>query len=510
MTKREALTRINFGARVAEEEADQLGRYFVETDTWRRLFAGDIDVIYGAKGSGKSALYALLVQRKDELFDSRVVLIPAENPRGTTAFKDLVADPPTSENEFNGLWKLFFASLIGKAFDDYGIDVPAARTLRAILAREGLIPADWNLRKVLRRVVDYVRPALRPQALSAGVQLDPNSGLPTGFEGRITFREPASPADATGFRSVDRLLELADDALQETGFSVWLLQDRLDVAFAENSPLEENALRALFRVYLDMAGLRNIKLKIFLRSDIWRRITQSGFREASHITRHVVITWDRATLLNLVVSRCVQNEAIREFYAVDSSTVLGTAAEQSKLFSRMCPDQVDVGPNKSQTFDWVLGRTTDGTKETAPREVIHFFNSLRVAQVRRLEIGEPEPEGEALFARAAFKEALHEVSHVRLEQTLYAEYPSLKPVLERLRGEKTKQTVQTLAVVWGVPAEVAQATAEQLSDAGFFEPRGPKTQPEYWVPFLYRDALDLVQGTAEADVSLNITEQRAP
>jgi ABC-type uncharacterized transport system YnjBCD ATPase subunit len=65
--KYEILRSISFGQRVAEEEADLLETYFVETDQWTRLFRGDIDVVYGPKGSGKSALYSLLIAKSGEL-----------------------------------------------------------------------------------------------------------------------------------------------------------------------------------------------------------------------------------------------------------------------------------------------------------------------------------------------------------------------------------------------------------------------------------------------------------
>jgi hypothetical protein len=53
MTKQEVLANTDFGHRVAEDEIDALAGYFVETDNWKRLIAGDIDVVYGPKGSGK-------------------------------------------------------------------------------------------------------------------------------------------------------------------------------------------------------------------------------------------------------------------------------------------------------------------------------------------------------------------------------------------------------------------------------------------------------------------------
>src|ERR1700736_850214 len=102
MDKLITLRSITFGHRVAEEEND-LATYFVETDHWQRLYRGDIDVVYGPKGAGKSALYSLLLSKSTELFDRNILIVAGENPRGATAFRDLVTDPPASEREFVGL-----------------------------------------------------------------------------------------------------------------------------------------------------------------------------------------------------------------------------------------------------------------------------------------------------------------------------------------------------------------------------------------------------------------------
>jgi hypothetical protein len=497
MDKHAILRSTTFGQRVAEEETDVLSTYFVETDHWQRLYRGDIDVIYGPKGSGKSALYSLVFSRSAELFDRNTLLVAGENPRGATAFRDLATDPPASEREFVGLWKLYVASLLHSALAEYGIRNDSSTQLEEALAREGLVKGALSLAGLLRSVVDYARRALRPQALEGRVEIDPVTQLPRGFNGKIIFSEPGRQTTDPELKSVDRLLDLANAALSEAKFHVWVLLDRLDVAFAEDAELESNALRALFRVYLDLLALANVKLKIFLRTDIWTRITTQGLREASHITRHVTISWNRSSLLNLVVRRALHNNSIRDGYGVGEGLSRQSVEEQEKFFFRLCPDQVDVGPNKPNTVDWLLTRTRDGTRSNTPRELIHFLNSLREVQVKRFEIGEAEPEGEHLFARPSFKDALPEVSKVRLEQTLYAEYPGQKEWIAKLRGAKTLQTPDTLASIWGVSSENAAARANELATIGFFEARGTRQTPEYWVPFLYRDALDLVQGAAE-------------
>ena len=49
------LEEISFGSQVAENEAETLSSYFVETLPWKKLYRGEVDVVFGSKGAGKSA-----------------------------------------------------------------------------------------------------------------------------------------------------------------------------------------------------------------------------------------------------------------------------------------------------------------------------------------------------------------------------------------------------------------------------------------------------------------------
>jgi hypothetical protein len=283
--------------------------------------------------------------------------------------------------------------------------------------------------------------------------------------------------------------------MAELHFSVWITLDRLDVAFARDQDLERNALRALFAAYLDMKKLKNISLKIFLRSDIWHRVTEGRFAEGSHITEET-IEWDPQGLRQLMLRRILKSQPIAEYYGVDPAEVFQSVEKQEELLGRMFPDQIDAGKNP-RTFLWMLTRTQDGTGKPAPRELIHLLTSARDTQLRRLELGHDPPPGSTLFERTVFKEALQEVSEVRLVKTFYAEYPDLKEYVEPLRGEKAQQSPPTLAAIWQVDEAEARRVADRLVVVGFFERRGTKAEPDYWVPFLYRDALDLIQGEAK-------------
>lgn len=494
MDKLKILKTITFGGRVAEEESGDLKRYFVETDEWESVYSNKVDIIYGPKGSGKSAIYSLLEDRRTQLFDKNILYLPAENPRGTTVFKDLELDPPTTEREFEQLWKIYFACLIAATLNEYEVHNSAARKMSKTLQDAGLLVGNESLGEKFRSVTKFVK-RFRPKAIEGGIELNSVSGTPSGIKGRLEFDK--LPNQNVNDLDADSILGFANDALRGFGWSVWLGVDRLDVAFQEDEELEANALRALFKVYLDVQTHTEIRLMIFIRTDIWDQITSKGFREGSHITRSLTINWSRENLLNLVTRRVMQNRLIVEEFGVNVNEVLGSLPQQDALFYRLFPRKVDLGAKKPDAFDWILTRTCDATNMTAPRELIHYLNEAKQIQIHALNIGNDNLDSENLFSRSALKEALKPVSKVRLEQTIYAEYPNLKEDIQKMEKEKSSQSPLSLSKIWKCGVDEAIAKAEKLATIGFFQKRGPKETPTYWVPFLYRDALDLVQGAAE-------------
>lgn len=496
MARSDVLANAGFGSRIAEEEVDNLHSYFVETDQWKKLLSGEVDVIFGAKGAGKSALYSLLVAKKDELrLGRRTLFLAAENPRGTPAFRDLTAEPPLTEEQFRGLWKLYFLSIaadyLRHQLTTSNVKNAAAASVIHVLTENGLLPPGVTLLTRLRAVLGYLRQFV-PNI--EGTLTDPHTGLT--LKGKITMVEPTSEQRTAGYRSLDDLLSMLNLGFQQVNITVWLALDRLDVAFAESDALEGNALRALFRTYLDTTSLSNIKIKIFLRDDVWQRIVAGGFREASHVTRSLTLSWTQQSFLNLIVRRLLSNANVCAYYGVNPIEILADAELQHNFFYRVFPPQIDAGKNRPNTLDWMLSRTADGTKRTAPRELIHLLQAARDEQLKLTELGNSAPEDDLLVGKAAVRAALPAVSKARYEQTLCAEYPGLQPYLRKLEREKAQQSLATLAGLWNCPDEKAAEVAEKLVESGFFERRGSKHTPAFWVPMLYRSALDLVQGAA--------------
>ncbi|RRH71288.1 P-loop ATPase, Sll1717 family [Falsigemmobacter faecalis] len=496
MEKVDILKNLRFGERIAEEELDDLERYFVATDQWSRVFSGEVDVVYGSKGAGKSAIYALIDKRQDELFDRGIIVKGAENVRGNTAFKDVLGDPPPSERSFIDLWKLYFLIIATSTIRDYGISDKNTQHLVKALTDAQLLPDTASLAQLFQRAKKLIWSYVFPEKESVEwtVTLEAATGLPVVTR-KVNLAQTLRPQDVKVDLPLDELLNFANSALLKSGFSLWVLFDRLDVAFNDTPDLERNALRALFRVYNDFKAFDNLKLKIFVRDDIWERITEGGFAEASHVTRTATITWSYESLLNLFIRRLLANKEFVEARSINPANIEGDFDRQTELIEAILPDKVETGNNPS-TFRWMVNRVQDGTGKSAPRELIHMSEMIRQQQIGRFERGEAEISDAALFERAVFKPALREVSKVRYEQTFKAENPSLAPFTEKLKGQKTEQTADSLSMAWGINGEHLDITIDRLLKSGFFEKRVIKEETTYWIPFLYRDALDLVQGKA--------------
>ena len=320
--------------------------------------------------------------------------------------------------------------------------------------------------------------------------------LQVGLTGKITFRTPSPELQNKGYKSVDELLEKLNQYLSKIGKRVWLLCDRLDVAFDETLELEGNALRALFKAYRDIEEYDYIFLKIFLRDDIWRRITESGFREASHITRMTTISWSHRTLMNLIVLRALNNKEIIDFYNSDYEAIKNDYNKQVEFYYQLFPRQVDIGEKQSDTFNWIKNRVTDGLNNVNPREVIHFYSEAITQEKREQNIGNDRIESPNIVSRDSIKNSAYEVSRVKTEQTIFAEHPSLREYIIALENNKAEHNLETLSEIWKVGAEQASEIANSLAEIGFFEQRTAKVEKIYKIPFLYRFCLKITQGKA--------------
>ena len=381
---------------------------------------------------------------------------------------------------------------VGIRAREAGIDNSDLQSVITFLEGHMLIERSMSLNAILKMTADYVRSLFRPiKSLEGNLGIDPTTQMPNGVSGKVVFSEPDIIARKAGVKPMRELLSQLDRALGQSGYRMWLLLDRLDVAFPQGEETEIKALRALFKAYNDL-NTENIKLKIFLRSDIWEMITVGGFREATHVAStesSVILSWDDSSLFYVFMKRLLNNDAFCVQYGVDREEILKDTSSQRALFNDIIPNK-SISRKFEDSFRWIVSRITDGKGQAAPRELVQFMSALRARQIKALENGSPEPDGTALFDRSVFNDALYDVSLARIERTVYPEYPKLKPYIQALQGRKCRHSSETLARIWKVEVGEAASIALKLHNVGFLKnlSLGVKARStfRFYIALLYR------------------------
>jgi len=492
MTKQELLTTIDLGDRVAENEWQKLPSYFLETIEWKRLISDEIDIIKGQKGSGKSALYISLGNSKNKLIEKGIIICEAENPSGTSAFSKMLEDNNISDNEFRDIWKMYIISLLFNRLAEeinlfQRIFNRKYKKLKRCLINGKIISRGEGLHGIFNRAYDYI---LNKEVYSSetGLSIDPITMMPI-ISRKVEKREDTENIKLK-YITLDKIVEEINEILKSINKKAWIVFDRLDVLLESNSELQLRIVKTLFRAYSDIRMISNIKLKLFIRDDIWKNITEKGFIEASHLTRETKIEWDDNRILNLIVSRFINNEDICTYYKIEKSELLVDFQKQKELFYRIFPKKVEAGSRKSSTFDWMLNRVTDGNGVYTPREMIHFVQELRNEEMQKLIRGEDNSSGENLFGTNIFKDAYKNVSKEKFEKVLLSEYPDLREYFLKFEGHHTEYSKEKIRELFQI--ENIDEVITKLCSVGFLQ--YIKASEMYKIPFIYQPCLDIILG----------------
>lgn len=473
------LSEIKIGNRVAEQDVEGLKSYFIKTSLWHSIIDEDTDVIFGCKGSGKSALYNYLATTEYDLLDKNVHLLLAENPKGASAFKDFNISPPKNEFEFKSIWKLYFIVLIAQKLSDENYTDSNLKIVTEKLQDSDLIQRRMSFTSIVRMVRDYIKKITIEPALG----LDPNSGMPNKVAMKISLNEPSNKDADKGVVSVDNLLHCLNSSLELKGEKIWVTIDRLDAVFQENLDLETMALRTLFQVYIDLQVYNQFRLIIFLRDDIWNRIIEGGFREASHITRSDTIKWGKISLFNLIMSRFENNPQLLKSLMIDETS----EERRNLLFAKIFPKKNSTGADF--TFEWLVAKIRDGLDNASPRELIHIVSVAIKHEISLVEA--KAAKRETLLSMDSLYEGIREASKTKLE-TVVAEYPKLKNLIYRLKGKKPRLKFEELKDLWSTSKKDTAILIKNLIKVGFFKDESSNEEyTDLLIPIIFRPALSI-------------------
>ncbi len=481
------LRQLDLGNSVAEFDKS-LDRYFIETDSFRALAMGQADIIAGEKGTGKTALYRVFSRRYTTIPEMKhVEVIPGFNPAGNPVFQRLAHMDPLSEGQYVSIWKSYLLSLIGNwLLELYESELsPRMRELDALLIGVGFRSSDDSAETIFSKLINLFSRLLKPTSAELAFSIS-ETGIPV-IAPKLEFGASPASDDPPGAVPHERALGVLSAALDDANLTVWVVLDRLDEAFQGFPSVEVPVLRALLRTYLDLLAYPRIRLKLFVRNDLFRKVITGGFVNLTHINaRKIEIVWDEEDLLNLFSRRVGESEGF--------VSQLGLAGRSdNEIFDRIFPKQVDQGTRRPTTWSWMMSRIRDGNGIKPPRNLIDLIVKAKEAQVRSEERSSRElAPDQPIIEADSIRRAHRALSDQRVQDTLLAETPDLIPVIEKFRGGKAEHNASSLSALLETNEGGVRNMVKPLIEAGFLEEVGGS----FKVPMLYRDGLEITQGKA--------------
>ena len=492
----ELLASLNLGSGVAEDD-NLLETARVETSVFEDLINDRVDLVPGTKGSGKTALYRILVDFLPSklLEHRRVVLAHGVSMRQDTvflAFKEQF--DKLDEADFVDFWCVYLASLANEQFirnehfDGYlhGYSSQVERFRQAY--RNANIP-DLDRARTLKEIISWSLSVVKK--LKPRVTWKPPEDIGQ-FELELGDNLNASPARSKSEPKLPLLINALVDSLNEileaSDLSIWLMVDRLDELFARRSSTERKALRALLTT-IRLFSSDRMRVKVFLRDDILEQIVAGeGFTALSHIVsrRSDTLRWTEDQLLTMIVRRVFANDEFCEAFNPDDSLLRSNVEYQRQLFYRMFDDTVYRPPNQSPTMRWIYNHTRDGRGVVTPRDIINLV--ARAGQWQRDQLRhDPSGETDRLFSGRAVRYGLSEISKEKRTIYLEAEFPHKWKYISKFIGGGTQYSQSAVRRILGGKWQVI---VDDLVSMGVLERATRKGSPTFKIPYVYQEGLE--------------------
>lgn len=466
--------------------ADDFELFFQKTSDFDHFLDDARWVVRGRKGTGKSTLFHLFVEHRDNAAKrakGRLVdidILPGHGPAAgaglrptTDEFASIQRGLKRGRHDWLSLWRAYAIVRVFAAYDGPLVD--------SLLKRADMKPLREHLRAAFARQPDGPWRSAHTTALLHLLK-QPLNGL-----------------------CRDLMVDL-DGALARAGRKLWLLYDDLDQDILEQSDWQGDALGGLLRLAYDSNNLdlHHIRFKIFLREDIWSRLV---FTNKSHFgePRTLSLQWRIDDFLRLAYRLATGGSAEfralaqREFPLTDREVDSASEEDLRRALAPLWGLNQERG-KQALAARWVYTRMTDARDNTYPRSLTVLLNAARDEELRVRN--DKQAPTDRLLSPRAMQAGLKTASVERVE-ALKNEYPLLRPFLvdvEKNGSLRSQFSRADLMSVWRKTSRGAYSTFEsfvaQLSAVGLLVIKKEERAYDYGIASLYIDGLGLerVQG----------------
>ena len=482
MTKEEQLRKTEFGSINAEDD-NGLIEYFVETPVFDEILEGKLDLIIGPKGAGKSAIFKIIAEKQGFLkgIEDKLI-IPINTPNSMLELESIKERVNDEQRTYRLLWKVFVALFIAKSIIESPISSEVDTSeMKKILSSGGFevevtkkLPISSWIKKLLS--APYFSVIFEDIEYKLGLDL---------------LR--AEEQDKTKF-NVSSLLKVENSLLEGVNKEAWILLDRLDEILpgigADSEP-QEKALQGLMNAYSDLRLFKNIRLKIFLRKDIYDNLQ---FVNKDHFSdKKVNISWDGPHLKRIIAKRIFSSLNNRAKKFEDKKKFTDQLAE--KYFDIVFDKIIVYNRMKKNTFDWMMENLQDGNGFVSPRDLLNLVAKAHRAQLDFYSRDVETPK-EALIGEAAVIVGFKDASVDKLQDYLYGVFRYVKEYVEKFRGSLKRRfsKKEIEKVVESKDITDLYLILKRLCEIGFLKKIGLKSiekTDNFEIPVIYAQGLDI-------------------
>ena len=458
----------------AADQKQDLSLFFQRTTDFEKFLDDTTCLIRGRKGTGKTALYWLFVEHQNVAqklahgrLDNTIFLSAHGRSQKNRPSRDEFQIIHQNLQQNSGTWEAFWRGyLLLRCYQENLFQFPkgsknSKKFSEVKKTLSNLPKEEWQS--------EYTKALLK---------------LSTNYELRLIVK--------------DAINILIKEEAKNNSQKMWFLYDDLDEDFSEAGEVRQQALTGLFQLVqsCDANRLTEIRFKIFLREDIWNRLS---FDNKSHFTgRDIILQWNRIDFLRLALRQAIQSEPFKNL--VDSISPVAVesidqASEEAidKALELLWGSRRRSGNKAKNVSRWVYERLTDSSGTTFPRSLSILLKEAKEHELTYKGQSLSKFSADRLLRGKSLESGLKKASEKRCEE-IKEEYPTLINFFDSLKGKSALLEKEQLQEIWQTSAsnilENFEEFASFLGEIGIIEWREKDRRYKFADIYVYGFKMD--------------------
>ena len=448
---------------------------FQKTADFDRCLEDQVWVIRGRKGTGKSTLYTLFTQHRENAEKrsrgrlDNVTIISGHGVSNSfkpnaDVFSDIQKKITADDTDWLSLWRAYAVIRLYQSYPEFS---------------------------------DIIKKA-KLTVLHSRLQYNFNTTEHSVWESKHTTKllEFVTDTKLNGLCR-DAITHLNSD-LKTKNKKIWLLYDDLDQDIKENTSWQKEALGGLMRLIYDTNNnsLYQIRFKVFLREDIWSNLV---FTNKSHFgdARTLLLQWGTEDFFRLAYRLAIGGSEKFRSLANRIAPLVDVPLDESNEESlrQLLSPLWGLRREKTQNAyvsTWIYSRLTDSSGNTYPRSLTILLKKAQEVELKQPQ-GKSAPTDHLLRWNSLTKGL--EAASVERCDAIKNEYPELSEFFNNIGELGSLFSEKLLKAFWQKSMTTQFNTfdgfSKRLKDIGILQQYKKSNKYDYAVSNIYIDGFNI-------------------